>query len=126
MRVRASLACLVLAACGSSSPTTPDAQVVDAAPPTVRAVTCPPGDMPTVTTSDSTLAFDPKVTAISAHGIVKFVMSPTHNVVPDLNLPSDSGLRVGFGQTACLEFDQAGTLNFQCIVHGFEGQIIVQ
>jgi plastocyanin len=126
MRVRASLACLVLAACGSSSPTSPDAPAADAAPSTVRAVTCPPGDMPTVTTSDSALAFDPKVTAISAHGIVKFAMSPSHNVVPDLNLPTDSGLRVGFGQTACLEFDQAGTLNFQCIVHGFEGQIIVQ
>jgi plastocyanin len=127
MRVRTSLACLILAACGgSSSSTTPDAPTADAAPATVRTVTCPPGDMPTVMTSDNVMAFDPKITAISAHGIVKFVMSPTHSVGRDPTLPSDTGLHVGFGQTACLEFDQAGTFNFICTAHGFQGQIIVQ
>jgi plastocyanin len=125
MRVRTSLACLILAACGSS-PTTPDAPTADAAPATVRSVTCPPGDMPTVMTTDNVTAFDPMTTIISAHGIVKFVMSATHNVGPDPVLPSDRGLRVGFGQTACLEFDQAGTFNFQCTVHSFDGKIIVQ
>jgi len=126
MRVCASLACLILAACGSSGSSNPDASTADAAPPTVRTVTCPPGDMPTVTTNDNVMAYDPTVTAISTHGLVKFAMSPTHNVGPDLTLPSDPGLRVGFGQTACLEFDQAGTFNFQCTAHGFKGQIIVQ
>jgi plastocyanin len=126
MRVRTALACLILAACGGSSSSTPDASTADAAPPTVHTVTCPPGDMPTVTTSDGTRVYDPMVTLISAHGLVKFMMSPAHNVGPDPVLPSDSGLRVGFGQTACLEFDQAGTFNFQCTVHVFEGQIIVQ
>jgi plastocyanin len=82
--------------------------------------------MPTVTTSDSADAYDPMTTIISAHGIVKFMMSATHNVGPDPVLPSDRGLRVGFGQTACLEFDQAGTFNFQCTVHAFTGKIIVQ
>ena len=118
MRACPSLACLLLAACGSSGSSTPDA-----APATVRTVTCPPGDMPTVMTSDNVFAFMPETTTISAHGIVKFVMSPAHNVGPDM---SDSGLHVDFGQTACLEFDQAGTFHFQCTAHGFRGMIIVQ
>ena len=100
--------------------------MADASPATVHAVTCPPGDLPTVTTDDSILAYDPAATAISAHGLVKFVMSPTHNAGPDQSLPSDPGLHVNFGQTVCLQFDQAGTFNFQCTAHGFKGRIIVQ
>ena len=82
--------------------------------------------MPTVTTTDDAFAFMPGTTTISAHGIVKFAMSPSHNVGPDMTMPSDPGLHVGFGQTACLEFDQAGTFHFQCTVHAFRGMIIVQ
>lgn len=89
-------------------------------------MTCPPGDLPTVMTTDSDMAFDPMATAISAHGLVKFVMSPNHNVGPDPSLPSDPGLHVNFGQTVCLRFDQAGTFNFQCTLHIFKGRIIVQ
>lgn len=126
MRVGTSLACLILAACGSSGSSTPDAPTADARPATVHTVTCPPGDMPTVMTSDSANVFDPMVTAISAHGLVKFMMSPQHDVGPDPTLPSDKGLHVNFGQTACLEFDQAGTFNFICTYHGFKGQIVVQ
>jgi plastocyanin len=118
MRVCPSLACLILAACGSSGSST-----ADAAAATVRTVTCPPGDMPTVMTTDDVFAFMPATTAISAHGIVKFVMSPAHDVGPD---GPDSGLHVGFGQTACLEFDQAGTFHFLCTAHAFRGMIIVQ
>lgn len=124
MRACPSLACLILAACGSSGSS------ADAALATVRTVTCPPGDMPTVMTTDDVFAFMPATTAISAHGIVKFVMSPTHNVVPLANptstMQTDPGLRVGFGQTACLEFDKAGTFSFQCMAHAFVGTIIVQ
>jgi plastocyanin len=127
MRACTSLACLILATCGSSSsPTTPDAPTADAAPATVRAVTCPPGDMPMVMTSDNAFAYDPMTTMISAHGIVKFVMSPTHDVGPNPIRPSDPGLRVDFGKMACLEFDQAGTFSFLCTAHGFVGTIIVQ
>lgn len=127
MRVRTALACLIVAACGrSSSSTTADARTADAALATVHEVTCPLGGTPTVTTSDSVTAFEPMMTAISAHDIVKFMMSPSHDVGPDSTLPSDSGLRVGFGQTACLKFDQAGTFHFLCTAHGFKGQIIVQ
>lgn len=103
-----------------------DAPMADAPPATVHAVTCPPGDTPTVTTDDSTLAYDPMGTAISVHGLVKFVMSLTHNVGPDPSLPTDPGLRVNFGQTVCLQFDQAGTFNFHCTIHAFKGRIIVQ
>src|SRR6476619_5966334 len=112
MRACPSLACLILAACGSSGSSTADAALA-----TVRTVTCPPGDMPTVMTTDDVFAFNPGTTAISAHGIVKFAMSPAHDVGPDMTMPSDSGLHVGFGQTACLEFDQAGTFHFQCTAH---------
>jgi len=128
MRVRTSLACLILAACGSSSsPTTPDAPTADAPPPTVRTVTCPPGDMPMVTTSDGVFAFDPMTTGISVAGIVKFVISPAHDVGPDPSMPSDSGLRVPRGQPpTCLEFDKAGTFHFICTFHAFRGTIIVQ
>lgn len=126
MRACPSLACLILAACGSSGSSAPDAPTADAAPPTVRAVTCPPGDMPTVMTTDNVFAYDPGTTAISVAGIVKFVMSPTHDVGPDPSMPSDSGLHVGFGQSACLEFDKAGTFHFLCTAHAFQGMIIVQ
>jgi plastocyanin len=82
--------------------------------------------MPTVMTSDNAFAYDPMTTMISAHGIVKFVMSPTHDVGPNPIRPSDPGLRVDFGKMACLEFDQAGTFSFLCTAHGFVGTIIVQ
>lgn len=129
MRVCPSLACLLLAACGSSgSPTTPDAPTADAATATVRTLAaCPPGDMPTVTTSDGVFAFDPMTTGISVAGIVKFVISPAHDVGPDPSMPSDSGLRVPRGQPpTCLEFDKAGTFHFICTFHTFRGTIIVQ
>ncbi len=100
--------------------------MVDAAPPSVRAVTCPPGDMPTVTTSDSALMYTPMMTTISAHGLVKFAMSPAHDVTPDALKPTDPALMVDFGKTACLEFDKAGTFNFMCSVHRFVGAIVVE
>ena len=130
MRVCTSLAGLILAACGSSSaPANPDAAPMAdaAATPSVRAVTCPPGMMPMVTTSDSNdTSFMPPTTTISAHGIVKFVMSSLHNVAPNPIKPTDPGLNVGFGQTACLEFDKAGSFSFLCSAHGFVGTIVVQ
>lgn len=82
--------------------------------------------MPTVTTGDNADAYAPMTTTISAHGIVKFVMSPAHNVTPDPPHPTDPGLVVDFGKTACLEFDKAGTFNFMCSAHGFVGMIVVQ
>jgi plastocyanin len=129
MRVCTSLAMLVaFAACGGSDPgTTADASV-DGAGPSVRTVTCPPGQMPTVTTTDNTdhAVYSPMSTTISVRGIVKFVMPTLHNVAPNPLRSTDSGLRVDFGATGCLEFDKAGTFNFMCTAHSFQGTIVVQ
>lgn len=107
---------------------TPDAaSMTDAAAgPSVRTVTCPPGDMPTVTTSDSVLAYTPATTTISAHGIVKFVMSSAHDVMPNPIKTTDPGLVVDFGRTTCLEFDRTGTYSFLCSAHFFVGTVVVQ
>lgn len=129
MRVCTSLACLILAACGgSSSPANPDAAPMADAPPAsvFKLMSCPPGDMPTVMTSDSVDAYMPAMTTISAHGIVNFVMSLNHDVAPNPIMPSDPGLHVGFGEMACLQFDKAGSFNFICSRHGFAGTIVVQ
>lgn len=129
MRFGCSLAVLLtFAACGGSdSPATTADAAVDGAGPSVRTVTCPPGQMPTVMTTDAnTSAYMPSSTTISVGGIVKFVMSSLHNVAPNTIRPSDPGLRVDFGKTACLEFDKAGTFSFICTAHSFAGTIVVQ
>ncbi|TMQ19056.1 MAG: hypothetical protein E6J90_18780 [Deltaproteobacteria bacterium] len=130
MHLRTPLALLLpLVACGGGGSTqSPDAAVqVDAGPPTVRTVACLPGTVPTVTTSDTNdTSYMPPSTGISVGGIVKFVMSPSHNVAPNPIRASDPGLNVGFGATACLEFDKAGTFSFICTVHSFAGTITVQ
>jgi plastocyanin len=129
MRACTSLACLILAACGgSSSPANPDAApMADAAPPSVTTLmSCPPGDMPTVMTIDTVDAYMPATTTISAHGIVKFVMSLAHNVAPNRPNPTDPGLMVDYGKMACLVFDKAGTFSFRCSTHFFVGTIVVE
>ena len=117
---------ILLAACGGSS-SNPDAAVQgDAAPPSVRTVTCPPGVVPTVTTNASGDAFMPSSVTINVGGIVKFALAPSHNVNPNPIRPTDPGLMVGLGATACLEFDKAGTFSFICSIHSFAGMITVQ
>lgn len=130
MRFGCSLAVLLtFAACGGSdNPGTTADAAVDGAGPSVRTVTCPPGQMPTVTTTSNTdqAVYSPKTTTISVGGIVKFVMPSLHNVAPNPLQPTDPGLSVDFGQTACLEFNKAGTFNFRCVPHGFTGSVVVQ
>ena len=101
---------------------------IDSAPPSVRTVTCPPGTVPTVTTTGpaESAMYMPISVAISRGGVVKFTMPPEHNVAPNPIRPSDPGLTVGFGATACLEFDKAGTFSFICTVHSFAGMVTVQ
>ena len=130
MLARVSLALLFpLAACGgSSSSSSPDAApMADAGPPSVRAVTCPPGAVPTVSSSDANdISYMPSSVTVSVGGIVKFMMSSFHNVAPNPLKSTDAGLKVDFGATACLEFDKAGTLSFMCASHGFTGTVVVQ
>jgi len=126
MSPRTALAALIsLAACGGNGSVGIDAAASrDGSSSAVRAVTCPPGDMPTITTSE--VAYVPPSLGISVGGIVKFVMSPAHNTTPDPSGSSDPALLVDFGATACFEFDKAGTYGFLCSVHRFSGQILVR
>ena len=130
MLLRISLALLIpLAACGgSSSSGTPDAAPpADAGPPSVKTVACPPGVVPTVSTAETNdTSYTPPSVTISVGGIVKFAMSPSHNVAPNPLKATDAGLKVDFGATACLEFDKAGTFSFMCASHGFTGTVVVQ
>jgi plastocyanin len=129
MRICTSLAMLItFAACGGSDPATVADAAADGAGPSVRTVTCPPAQMPTVTAVDvqQSSMYMPMSTTISVGGIVKFVMPSSHNVAPNPLRSTDAGLHVDFGKTACLEFDKAGTFSFLCTAHSFTGTIVVQ
>lgn len=132
MLLRVSLTSLILlAACGGDSGSTPvDAAVqADAGPPSVKTVTCPAaGAASTITTMGAAEQgkYVPMSVTISIGGIVQFVMPAEHNVAPYLTKPTDPGLKVDFGATACLEFDKAGTFSFMCSSHGFSGTVVVQ
>ena len=131
MLMRSSLALsFMLAACGGSDPSTPDAQT-DAAAGSVKAVACPATVPLTVDAPDgqSTMfTFTPAGPApILVGGIVKFTMHTEHNVVPDPTATkTDPGLKVNQNATTCLEFTQTGTFGFLCGIHGFKGAITVQ
>lgn len=128
MQLCTSLALLIsLSACGGGDSQSADASVsIDAAASAVRTVACPPGVVPTITTSDSSDMYTPSTLSISRGGIIKFIMSPSHNVAPNPIRPSDPGVKVNFGATACLEFDQTGSFGFICTVHSFAGTVTVQ
>jgi plastocyanin len=116
-----------LAACGgdggnTDSPGEPDAPVGQATVVKVEPCT---GEAATVTNNAS--AYLPAMTTINQGQIVKFVMiDQDHNVVPNPLGPSDPGLEVDFGDTACLRFTQTGTFKFICFNHSFAGTITVQ
>jgi len=92
------------------------------------AVTCPATVPLTVDAPDSGLmfVFDPANTPLPVGSIVKFTMHSERNVVPDPPKATDAGLMVGLGATTCLMFTKAGTFNFKCGIHGFEGAVTVQ
>jgi plastocyanin len=114
---------LCLAACGGSSGSpdpAPDASliVID------ELATCPSSVAGTV--FDSPSAFVPMMTTISAREVVKFDIGSGHFVIPNISTTTDDALRVGEGQTKCLQFNVPGTYGFACGVHGFAGTIAVQ
>jgi plastocyanin len=131
MLARSSLALLIaLTGCSSSDSKPLDASgqaPAEAAMSSVRTVTCPPGQMPTVTTSGNGngATYVPTSTTISVGGIVEFIMPAVHNVAPNTT-SSDPGLEVDYGATVCLSFMKAGTYNFHCQAHGFTGAVLVQ
>jgi plastocyanin len=103
---------------------------VDAPPAVshVKTVTCPVTPAPLeVHTQDANMRYDPINTNIAVGGVVKFVMSPLHDVKPNPIAPlHDSGTEVDFGATTCLEFDAPGTYGIYCSTHSFAGTITVQ
>ncbi len=115
MRLGMGLAVLA-AACGSSS-TKSDSP----GSATVASVTCPPAVDATITVNTSGTAYMPATASIPVNGIVRFVITPSHNVTS-----TTPGLSVDFGQTVCLQFSSAGAYNFHCSVHGFQGTVTVQ
>lgn len=122
--------CVALAACGGDdggggggNPDAPGSGSADAPAATVVEVNpCPATPDATVITQN--FDYSPKMTTISQGQVVQFMLESSHDVAP-LPPMTDSGLRVGFGQTKCLRFTQAGTFNFKCTPHSFTGSIIV-
>ena len=127
MRQYALIAFVFAAACGDDGMTVmADAKLIDATAGKVVAVTCPASPAATVTTSNTVDAYSPMSTTIPAGGIVRFVMSSGHDVAPNPITTTDPALVVGFGQTKCLQFNQAGTYGFFCSAHSFAGTVTVQ
>src|SRR5438309_10225793 len=99
---------VVAAACGS------DTKKSDSPSGTmVQNVTCPPAPAATITVNSGGTAYMPNSASIAPGGVVRFVITPSHNVTS-----TSPGLAVDFGQTACLMFTDPGTYNFHCSVHG--------
>lgn len=130
---------IVLAACGGDDGDTTmhrDAATnpIDAAPMAdapvdaqqfVVTVTCPGNEAATITTTNGVNAYSPDAVTVDVNDVVKFVMASSHNVIPT-GTQTDPGLRVGFGETKCLQFTTAGTFTFKCQPHPFSGTITVQ
>lgn len=121
---------LVLAACGSDDEkATPDAGTPDGGgtTATVMKVTCPSGSLPSIeSTAGNNNSYTPSSVTVAVGGIVEFKMASSHNVVPADTGTTDPGLKVNFGETACLMFTKAGTFNFKCSPHSFRGNVVVQ
>lgn len=101
--------------------------MVDAVPAKVVEIGCPLTPAATVMSTDANdTSYMPMATMIAAGGIVKFVMSPTHDAAPNPITTSDPALTVDFGETKCLKFNTPGTYGFYCTTHAFAGTVTVQ
>jgi plastocyanin len=120
---------VALGACGGSGGGDDDggddAPGVDAPAATVVEVSPCPATPDKEVLTDATFKYQPQMTTITQGQVVKFTMDPSHDVAPSRNMPTDPGLRVGFGATKCLRFTATGTFNFFCTPHGFTGSITV-
>lgn len=124
----AALAVATLAACGDDGGggTVADAAVDTGMAAKVATVQCPASPAATVMTVNGTDSYMPMASTIPVGGVVRFVMSNTHDVAPNPIGTTDSAIVVGFGQTKCLQFNQAGTYGFYCSAHSFAGTVTVQ
>lgn len=89
----------------------------------VMPVACPGAPAAFVSTSEGVNAYQPTAVFVSKGQVVKFSMSISHDVEP-LPPNTDGNLRVGPGQTQCLQFLDTGTFDFTC-VHGHTGTVTV-
>src|ERR1041385_7535557 len=120
------LAALVLAACGGGDDGNTTPMDAPANNNKVQAVTCPGAVDGMIMTTSTVDAYMPNTLTVPVNAVVKFQMASAHNVAPNTVGTTDPGLSVGFGETKCLKFTQAGTFGFFCSAHGFSGTITVQ
>lgn len=118
---------VLVAACntGGGGTVTVDARPDSPPPPPVEALdSCPSTVAETIT--DTPTAFVPKMVTITPGGVVKFIITAEHFVIPNTLTTTDPALMVSRGQTKCFRFNTVGTYGFLCGVHSFTGTITVQ
>ncbi len=100
-----------------------DASLIDAMQFVFVESPCPA--MPAESISAVDFNFVPDAVTISVNEVVQITTPNNHNVIPSPSMPTDPGLRVGFGETKCFKFTVAGEFNFICQPHGFNGKVTV-
>ena len=111
-----------------ANPNAPDASVDAPTGPVVELPTCDGTVLAlTVETAGNSYKYTPAgdETKVEFGGIVKFIMPGAHNAVSGANRTADSKFNVGFGETKCLRFVEAGDYEFYCSAHPFQGSITV-
>ena len=120
---RAVLVVLGAAACSGSNNVPIDGAPDSPPVPVVALSSCP--SIVDATIIDTPTAFVPKLTMTRPGGIIKFVITSEHFVIPNTLTTTDFVFMVSRGQTQCFKFNVAGSYGFLCGVHGFTGTIEV-
>lgn len=111
---------LLLGTVACTAPAEKPSALVDAGDSPVARVDCASATIAaTITTSG--FAYSPSEVTIGVGDVVELHPSSSHNAVS-----SDGFFSVGFGEDACLRFDQAGAYDFLCTPHQFHGTINVE
>ena len=122
MRRAVLLVCLI--GCGGGGETTTiDAAPPDAPVPVITLQSCP--SVVDATVMDSPTMFIPNQITLGRGGIVKFVITSEHFVMPNTLVSTDDALHVARGETKCFKFMVSGSYGFLCGVHGFTGTITI-
>lgn len=119
--VRPLILLLAVTACGGDDGTPSSDAAVNL--PAVQKATCP--SAPSMISATGPGDFVPVATALQVGGIVKFVVSYSHDVVPDTSVNTDPLIDVGPFEGTCLQFNQVGTFGFKCTVDNHTGTITV-
>jgi plastocyanin len=110
--------------CGGGGDSVSIDAMPDAVVPVITLASCPA--VVDVSITDTPTAFVPKETTVGRTGIVKFVITSEHFVLPNTLTTTDPALSVSRGETKCFKMMVSGTYGFLCGVHGFTGTITVQ